>query len=76
MMSIIFHSARIKARLQLAIVDFTFLTDKNQLGCRFLVAPRLTNDQTSAFAGDVNDSLPGGNITQVNKAFGAVDSRW
>ena len=55
LMSITFRLARIKARLQLAIVDSTFLTDKDQLCPRFLVAPRLTNDQTRPFADNVHD---------------------
>ena len=74
-MSIIFRLARIKARSQLAIVNSTFLTDKNQLCPRFIVAPRLTSDQTRPQAGNMDDSLPTGNVGKVNKPFGAVDSR-
>ena len=74
-MSIIFRLARIKARLQLAIVDSTFLTDKNQLCPRFLVPPWLTGDQTRPLAGNVDDSLPTGMVGEVNKPFGTVDSR-
>ena len=70
LVSIIFRLARIEARLQLAIVDSTFLTDKNQLGPRFLVAPRLTTDQTRPFADNVHDSLPTGNIVEVKKPLG------
>ena len=75
LMSIIFRLARIKARLQLASVYSTFLTDKDQLCPRFIVAPRLTSDQTRPQAGNVDDSLPIGMVGEVNKPFGAVDSR-
>lgn len=75
LMRILLRLARIEAALQLAIVDSTFLTDKDQLCPRTLVAPRLTNNQTHPFAGNVDDSLPTGNVGEVNKPFGAVDGR-